>query len=253
MLIQMLATIVALTNEFGSVAVDTEGALVLSYVPKGGEEVFFRQSGAKAPGGWYNGGVPVCWPWFNLQGDPGTVAHGFARLKEWTLVTREDGAKASKAVFRLEEAGAYRLDYEVILDASLTLRLSMCNTGKERFVVTTGLHPYFAVSSPDNVTVTTPEGKVLQGRAGMDGGLPFGEGVYDVRDRGNGRRMSLKMFGNTTLILWNCGPDEPMKGMAGDDWNRYLCIEPAVIPRAKGFYLHPGETRSIGLAVSASR
>ena len=37
----LLAAIVSLTNAFGTVSVDTHGARVASYVPAGGEEVFF--------------------------------------------------------------------------------------------------------------------------------------------------------------------------------------------------------------------
>ena len=36
-----LAAIVSLTNMCGVVSVDTHGARVVSYVPEGGEEVFF--------------------------------------------------------------------------------------------------------------------------------------------------------------------------------------------------------------------
>lgn len=246
----LLSSIVTLTNSFGSVAVDTHGAFVSSYVPHGGQEVFFHQSGPRTDA-WYNGGVPVCWPWFNQQGDPGSVQHGFARLKEWTLVMREEGAAESRMVFRLEEKDRYRLDYEVVLGRSLSLKLVMRNLGKERFVVTTGLHPYFSVSDPRNVTVTVPD-KVIACRPGMDGGLPYGEGTYDVYDKGTGRRLSLKMIGSNKLIIWNVGPDDEMVGMAPDDWKRYICVEPAVIPRAKGFYLHPGEERSIGFVCTVT-
>ena len=243
----LFAALVALTNDFGCVQADTVGALVTSYVPAGGREVFFLQSGDRDIKDWYNGGVPVVWPWFNKNGDPGTVQHGFARLREWTLVSREDGKSESCAHFRLEEADRYRLDYEVVLNASLTLRLVMRNLGKERFVVTTGLHPYFCVSDPGNVTVTTPNGKAIACRAGMDGALNCGEGTYDVVDSGTGRRLSIRMFGNNKFIIWNVGPDEKMDGMADDDWKRYICVEPAVLPRADGFYLEPGEERTIGM------
>lgn len=247
----LFAALVALTNDFGCVQADTVGALVTSYVPAGGHEVFFLQSEARDVKGWYNGGVPVVWPWFNRNGDPGSIQHGFARLREWRLVSREDGKSESRALFRLEEADKYRLDYEVVLNASLTLRLVMRNLGKERFVVTTGLHPYFSVSDPGNVTVTTPKGKAIDCQAGMDDVIRSGEGTYDVADSGTGRHLSIRMFGNNKFIVWNVGPKEKMAGMSDDDWKRYICVEPAVLPRADGFYLEPGEERSIGMVCTA--
>ena len=243
----LLAALVALTNEFGRVETDTLGARVLSYVPNGGQEVFFRQSGPQKPGVWYNAGVPVCWPWFGRNGDPGTALHGFAWKREWTLLSRTDGPDESKAVFGLEEPGAWRLEYEVVLGRSLTMRLTMRNLGKERIVVTTGLHPYFAASRPENVVVRVP-GKDIVCQAGMDGARPYGEGTYEVLDRGTGRRLSLRMFGNNKIVIWNLGTEDKVEGMPGDDWSRFVCVEPAVLPRCDGFYLNPGETRSIGFA-----
>ena len=249
----LLAAMISLTNGFGSVSIDTLGANVMSYVPNGGTDVLFRQSAAKDPAAWYNGGVPICWPWFNRQGDPGTVPHGFVRLREWKPVLCKNGEQESKAVLRLEEVGKYRLDYEVVLNESLSLKLVMKNLGNERFVVTTGLHPYFTASDPDKVKVTTPTGKVIACHAGIDGGLQFGEGVYLVDDIGLNRRLALKMFGNNKFIIWNIGAEETLAGLEGDDWKHYVCVEPAVIPRADGFYLNPGEERSIGLVCTVSK
>lgn len=246
MMTLMLATLVALTNQFGSVQADSVGALVLSYVPAGGKDVFFRQTGARNPNGWYNGGVPICWPWFGQQGDPGTSSHGFVRTKEWTLVSCANAPERSRALFRLEAKDEYRLEYEIVLDRTLSLKLDMTNLGAERFPVTTGLHPYFAMSAVENVTVVTPK-KPIKCFAGMDGGRKFGEGTYEIVDKGSGRRLSLKTLGNNNLILWNLGTEETLAGMVGDDWRRYVCVEPAVYPRSAGFYLDPGETRSLGL------
>jgi len=244
----VLAMMLTLTNECGTARIDTQGALVDSYVPRGGEEVFFRQSGVRRTNDWYNGGVPVCWPWFDQEGEPGTDIHGFARLKDWKVESCENGCRESRAVLSLEEARHYRLEYEVTLADSLTLKLKMKNTGTERFVVTTCLHPYFLVSDPANVTIATPEGKMVRGRGGMDGPQALSSGVYEIHDAGSGRRLSLEMFGNNAAVVWNIGPEETLPGLAPGDWKRYICVEPAVMPRARGFYLCPGEVRQIGMS-----
>ena len=242
----LLASIVTLTNAFGTARIDTFGANVLSYVPKGTGDVFFRQTGPRDGSGWYNGGVPVCWPWFGRNGDPGSALHGFARSRDWEVVALENGAGESRALFRLGTSGEFRLDYEVVLNGALSLKLTMRNLGKERIPITTGLHPYFAMSAPENVTVSTPKGEI-RCFAGMDGGRPFCEGTYEVRDRGTGRRLSLRMFGNNKIVIWNLGNEERIDGMVGDDWKSFVCVEPAVLPRMDGFYLDPDEERSIGM------
>lgn len=243
----ILATVIALTNELGCAQVESFGAHVLSYVPRGGKEVFFRQSPMRSTNEWFHGGVPICWPWFGLEGDPGAAEHGFACRKEWSLVRLENGACESRAVFLLQEPGSYRLEYEVRLRDSLSMRLDMRNTGTRRFAVTAGFHPYFKVSNPTNVLITTPNGESIRCRPGMDGRRPFAEGVYRVEDRECSTSLVLGMSGNNSIVVWNVGPDETLEGLAKDDWERYVCIEPAVIPRARGFYLYPGETRRIGL------
>ena len=248
MMTSALAVILLLTNECGTVRLDTQGALVDSYVPCGSGEVFFCQSGERRTNEWYNGGVPVCWPWFDLEGDPGSVMHGFARLRDWLLVRSDNLERESRAILATEEEGRFRLEYEVKLDASLTMLLRMRNTGTDCLVVTTCLHPYFRVTSPENVEIMTPEGLMIRGRGGMDGWRDFGSGNYEVLDKGSGRRLMLEMFGNNSIVVWNIGPDELIDGLSKDDWKRYICIEPAVTPRARGFRLEPGEERQIGMS-----
>ena len=247
MIASLVAAVVCLTNEFGTVDVDTFGANVLSYVPAGGREVFFRQPEERRANQWYHGGVPVCWPWFGRNGDPGSVLHGFAWSREWTVDSVENGKGLSRAVLRLERKDEFRLTYEVRLDRELSLRLSMQNLGREKFVVTTGLHPYFAVSNPRNVTVDTPRGPI-RCREAMDGGRPFASGTYRVHDSGWSRTFDLTTFGNNKLVIWSADPAESLSGLTPADLAKYICVEPAVLPRCDGFYLQPGQAYDIGMS-----
>lgn len=243
----LIAVVVNLTNEFGAVRVDTLGANVLSYVPTGDREVIFRQVEERRTNQWYHGGVPVCWPWFGRNGDPGSVLHGFAWSQDWTVDKVENGKRRSKAVLRLERKDEFRLSYEILLDGELSLRLSMSNLGRDKLVITTGFHPYFSVSHPRNVTVDTPRGPIHCHEA-MDGGRPFGAGMYRISDSGWSRSIELKSFGNNKLVIWNVGPDEQLPGLMPTDWTKYICVEPAVLPRCDGFYLQPGQTKEIGMS-----
>ena len=70
-----------------------------------------------------------------------------------------------------------------------------------------------------------------------------------MTDSARRRRLELQTVGNSKLVVWNIGPDDTSPGLESGDWRRYICVEPAVIPRREGFYLAPGEKREIGLSI----
>ena len=253
----IVATIVALTNEFGTVSVDTCGANVLSYVPAGGREVLFRSSEECWTNSWHHGGIPLCWPWFGRNGDPGSEMHGFVRLLDWEVVSRTDSPRESRLHLRLgsgEESakwldGSFVLDYEIVLSEHLKLDLKMRNTGPRRFAVTTGFHPYFSIKDMLNATVRTPRGDI-RCVPGMDGGRPFADGRY-VLDDGT-REITLSTWGNNKLVIWNQG-EEPLGGLAPEDWRHFVCVEPAILPRMEGIWLDPEMTYEIGMSIQQTK
>ena len=72
---------IALSNRFGSLTVSLRGAQVRSYKPVGmAEDLLFEPKTTTLEGTKDDrGGIPVCWPWFGRNGEPGTESHGFAR------------------------------------------------------------------------------------------------------------------------------------------------------------------------------
>lgn len=253
----IVATIVALTNEFGAVSVDTCGATVLSYVPAGGREVLFRSSEERRTNSWYHGGIPLCWPWFGRNGDPGSEMHGFVRLLDWEVVSRTDSSRESRLHLRLRSGaesvkwfdGSFVLDYEIVLSEQLELDLKMCNTGARRFAVTTGFHPYFSINDMSNATVRTPRGEI-RCVPGMDGDRPFADGRY-VLDDGI-RELTLTAWGNKKLVVWNQG-EEPLEGLAPEDWRHFVCVEPAILPRMHGIWLEPQKTYELGMSIRQTK
>ena len=249
----LVASVVTLTNGFGTVRVDTLGAHVLSYVPAGDGEVLFCQSGERRADRWFNAGIPVCWPWFGRYGDPGSCMHGFARLLEWEVVSQENVARKSTLRLRLKSDersvryfdGAFELDYEIVLSDTLKMNLKMRNTGTKRFAVTTGFHPYFRIGELTSATVRTPKG-VIRCSPGMDGGRPFADGRYVLVD--GEREITLTAWGNNKLVIWNQG-EEPLGGLAPEDWRHFVCVEPAVLPRMEGIWLEPQATYEIGMSI----
>ena len=143
----VLCAIVALTNACGMVSVDTHGARVVSYVPVGGEEVFFSSETG-------TGGVPLCWPWSGGLGPSAdSRRHGVARYSDFKVVGTKNHSYCDKElVLRLESDDETRrhfphdfaLTVSVRLSDRLTIKMTGENTGKEPFEVTEAILPCLA-------------------------------------------------------------------------------------------------------------
>ena len=211
MTVLILASILSLTNRFGSVAVDTHGARVVSYVPAGGSEVL-----EMLPSGC--GGVPLCWPWFQFNGPRGkdSPKHGLARYRDFTLAGRTDGETVGRLTLRLEsDEGTrrefphdFRLTVEIrLLSAGLSLTMTGENTGREPFAVTEAFHPYIR--------------RTLAHRIPRDGSGSF--------------------------RTWDPGPDAHLRtqGLAPEDWRRFVCVENGVFALDRAYVLRPGESHAL--------
>ena len=64
---EICAALVVLTNLSGTVSVDLDGGRVVSYVSHGEEQLWMPEPPQSAPG-WRHGGIPLCWPWFGVNG-----------------------------------------------------------------------------------------------------------------------------------------------------------------------------------------
>lgn len=207
----LIASVLALTNRFGAVSVDTLGARVLSYVPAGSAETLaLLASGA--------GGIPLCWPWFQYNGPDGerSPKHGLARYREFAVVERTNGPETGKIVLRLRSDDGTRrlwphdfvLTMTVTLDGrGLVLDLTDENTGHEPFSVTEAFHPYLR-------------------RGSVRGLADSGSGDYRTWD-----------------------PDEQShlktQGLAPEDWKKFICVENGVFAKDRAYVLKPGERHAL--------
>ena len=106
-----------MTNMCGVVSVDTHGARVVSYVPEGGDEIFFVSEKG-------TGGMPLCWPWFAGNG-PGKDSrrHGIARYKDFEVVGTERIGNDSTLTLRLKSDDETRKLFPH--DFTLTVKVRM--------------------------------------------------------------------------------------------------------------------------------
>ena len=234
----LIAAIITLTNLCGVVSVDTHGARVVSYVPEGGEEVFFTS-------GTGTGGMPLCWPWFGGLGPAAdSRRHGLARYMDFAVVSTNRIGNDTTLTLRLDSCEETRrlfphdfsFTVAVRMNDRLTVSMIAENTGKTPFKVTEAFHPYFAVAS-------SPECRV--------------EGVdapeYSLADPVVGRTLSFSDEGGKGLHVWR--PNEKshlsksVSPISADDWRRFICVENGTFKKEDAYVLGPGERHTLSRTI----
>lgn len=253
------ADTVVLTNAGARAEIALAGATAISYVPAGGEEVFFRAPGFR-PGteAFPHGGMPIAWPWFGRKdgSDSGETIHGFVRSLQWKV--RE--ASASRAVLTVESSGEsrkrfphdFRLTCEFRLDRSLSAQLTMENTGTEPMPFSSGFHPFFRVSGESGLHVSGIEG-LAEISPSMDKAFPAGKGFCTLFDPVKKRTFEIRSTGAFRFCVWNDYRQWPEIYAAGGG-GEFCCIEP-LLSRGRGIMetLRPNESRSLSIEVSVSK
>ena len=86
--------VAVLANQYGSAEISLFGAQTLQYRPTGNAPVFFLPERVDfSDGKDVHGGVPVCWPWFGRNGEPGSQPHGFARYSLFEVRGQTEAAR----------------------------------------------------------------------------------------------------------------------------------------------------------------
>jgi len=234
-----------------SAAISVFGGQVLSFVPAGGEEVFWRSPAPSALPAPIRGGVPVCWPYFARQGQSGELpAHGFVRTLAWALreaQREDDGALSLTLTPPVIESLPLRLVMRLRIGHRLEQALVTDNIGDETVVFTQALHNYFRVSDALAVDVEGLDGlvyldKLDQGREyrqhgawNLQGPRDPGRsdriytdtaGRYVLRDHAGSRKILMTTAGSRSAVVWNPGeiiaqqlPD------IGPGWREYVALE----------------------------
>jgi glucose-6-phosphate 1-epimerase len=141
------------TRNGASALVSLFGGQVLSWTPPGGAERLYLSPDAvfdgKTP---IRGGIPVCFPQF---ADLGTLpAHGFARTRNWSVVTERGSKDYALVTLGLTDDEATRVlwphafsaELSILLEESrLDLEFEVTNTGDRDLEFTAALHTYLAV------------------------------------------------------------------------------------------------------------
>ncbi|MDO5626912.1 MAG: D-hexose-6-phosphate mutarotase [Mobilicoccus sp.] len=248
---------IAVDTPAGRGVVHLDGATVTSWVPAGGEEVFFVSEQSRFGEGVHiRGGVPLCAPWFGpgLSKDR-TPAHGFFRSVRWTLTeARRDGDTVTLVLTLPPLADIAHVDgvdsapadlsatYTVTLGEDLTLSLETTSPSTA-LELENALHAYLRVSDVKAVTVEglagsryadkAPGGRAVNAQSGPVKLLRETDRVYASAEPvvlvDGDRRVTFTKTGSNSTVVWNpwLRKAADLSDFGDDEWQRMICIEPA--------------------------
>jgi len=266
---------------YGKIELSLKGAQIRSCRTAEGRELLYRPPNMDFSGTTENrGGIPVCWPWFGRNGEPGSLPHGFARYSDFSLERADtlDGGSIRLTLVLLSSEKTlalwpheFRLEYRITLGKSLVLELESFNTGEKPMAVTKGLHPYWAVSDRRNVSLcgldglrycfadeTTVDDKTWKGVFVPDGHFDHvfrlsGSAGLTLCDAGNGRSLRFSGTGYSKYVIWTPAPfdDGAFENIPAKDAERFVCLEPAILFRDEPATILPGQSHIMRFEVEA--
>lgn len=250
---------VAVTTDLATAEFYLHGAHLTQFQPRGEKPVLFMSEESHFETGKpIRGGVPVCFPWFGPRAQPpDSPAHGFARLRSWTLESckrRADGAVYVVFALPSDEATmrywphpfVMRLSFTVARSLEMMLEIQGSGSGSAGLTFEEALHTYLQVGDVRQVSVEGLENtsyldKVDSGRAKTQPVEPIRiSGETDrvflntrstcvLRDPVLERSIIVEKEGSNSTVVWNPWIDKSraMADFGDEEWPRMICIETA--------------------------
>ncbi|VAW64761.1 Aldose 1-epimerase family protein YeaD, partial [hydrothermal vent metagenome] len=280
--------VVEIKNNQASARISLQGAHLLSWVPRGEEDVIWLSKAAQySLGKSVRGGIPVCWPWFGAHKEnSGYPAHGFARTVFWQPIkTQQLADDETQIIFSLQtqvqdtEALAEnrihkmwpyntQLEYSISVGKTLKLELTTMNNSNETIEISEALHTYFNVGDVTQSCVHGLEGKTYLDKPDnfrpkkQAGPIEISEEVDrvyidtvdDVEIKNKNRNIMIKKNGSQSTIVWNPWHEVARKmGDLGDaGYLQMLCVETANAV-SNALIINAGERHTLSVELSLSR
>lgn len=245
---------VEVTTERATALISTYAGQVLSFCPRGGQDLMFlSESAYYARGKAIKGGMPVCWPWFGPDPEgKGRPAHGFVRNRQWELLGTEalaDGrVRVGLELHDTEETRAiwphaFSLGLDITVGAALEVSLVTRNRGATGFDLSQALHTYFRVGDiartrilglDDCRYIDKMDASVEKHQSGAVTIAAETDRIYtgvtgplEIDDAGLDRRISIVSSGSASAVVWNPwqATAKAMADLGDDDFQRMVCVE----------------------------
>ncbi len=248
---------IQIKNQQASAVISLQGAHLLSWIPKGEEDVIWLSSDVYfEKGKSVRGGIPVCWPWFGAhESNAGYPAHGFARTVLWDINdTCQLDSGETRVHFKLNMSRLsgqvkkmcpenIEIEYLLTIGSTLTLELTTLNDSAEIITISEALHTYFNVGDVTKTSVTGLHGKEYLDkpddfkRKKQSGDISISgevDRLYINTQDGilidnMKRKIIINKQGSKSTIIWNPWKQvaEKMADMGNNGYLNMLCVESA--------------------------
>lgn len=267
------------SERFDRAEVYVHGAHLTSWQPVGKEPVLFM-SGRSAfdPAKPIRGGVPICFPWFGPHAtDAQAPMHGFARILPWTLTAADESTESITLTFFLKDdertrASAwphpFEATYRIVVASSLSLSLTVRNTGSTSATFQEALHTYYAVKDVREITISglsdtdylDKTEKLARKNQGESPVQITGEtdriylatqATCVIDDPGFARQIRIDKAGSDATVVWNPWIDKAkaMPDFGDEEWPSMVCVETCNVGDA-AVTLAPGATHTMTATVT---
>ena len=246
--------LIEIQNEQASALISQLGANLLSWIPKGEQEIIWLSEQARFEvGKSIRGGVPVCWPWFGAHhANSNYPAHGFARAACWQIeqtMALEDGASYIRFSLQPQPENHpmwpphTRVELAISVGKKLRMELTSYNEGDHSIIISQALHTYFRVGDVRQVLLhglnETDYLDKLDSfkRKQQHGSLVFNEEVDRIylnttsacviEDKALNREISITKGGSHSTVVWNPWQEtaDRMGDLGEQGYTRMLCVE----------------------------
>jgi len=269
--------VLRIETALANAAISLHGGQLLSYAPRGFDDLLWLSPVSKRAPAAIRGGVPVCWPYFGREGQsPEVPQHGFARNTQWALVDSRIDAEGEATIELAlpQKAGVpLRLTQTLRIGNELHQSLTTHNIGVAAVSLTQALHSYFRVGDAERTHVTGLEGLTYADRYNGRQHAQSGQwNLQDPRDPGRSdrtyqragnrfalvdpalnRRIELTTSGSRSLVVWNPGRTgiAAIGDAPSDGWRHFVCLE-ATNAGEDVIELQPNESHTLQQTVSMS-
>lgn len=268
--------IITVEHTLFTASISLYGGHVLSWQPKGHQDVFWVSKKAEfKEGKAIRGGIPICWPWFGpkLDTDGNNVGnHGFARNNTWQLARTEITQLGVKIVLsftgeNLHSAWPEKFNVEqtLFISENFSQVMKITNLSSHPVEFTSALHTYFAVSHPENTQVSELNSSYfddkLTEKNHQQDTLENCVGPIDRVYHNNANQKIVDIEAKRTIevcatnceqwVLWNPGADiaETMADIHPAGENEYVCLEASnTVDKSIG----AGKSVTVGQLISVS-
>jgi glucose-6-phosphate 1-epimerase len=254
-----------------------QGAQVLSWTPRGHDDVLWCSSSAPLGGGKpIRGGIPICWPWFGPHAtDARRPQHGYARNVAWHLVdaSQVDDGRCVVLTFSLPHDLAERahgpagLSVQLFLEvgANLGMRLETENEGDATVTLSSAFHTYVRVGHAAEIRIEGLEGRRFRDNTAngavrsQAGPVRIAAETVALYDEGAPRVLLLDPLmkrrvvvsaGDATpsTIIWHPGATAASTAdIPRGEESRFVCVESGAIG-ARSAQLAPGDLQEFAVS-----